>query len=95
MKDSKVQLATVIIDKLSDTYRNKKRELSKAETALYENSLVLAIRVLVPRDQQNAVLKSYHDELASERARAEAARAARIKKDEGQVLQPATAGGSQ
>lgn len=89
MKDSKLKLCDTIIAEFGETYRTKKRELNAAEKALYEAALKISVRALCPRGEAGEVLKRYEEEIGGERARAEAARQARLaKKSEGPVLAP-------
>ncbi len=94
MKDAKLALVTAIIQELGDTYRNRKPTLNRAEKALYENSLVQALRAVMPPAKATPVIAEYEQELEEARLRAAVAREARQKKGEGPVLTGAGGGAS-
>jgi hypothetical protein len=80
VRTARIALAQACIQEYGQAYRNAKRQLSAAEVALYEASKRVALKTLLPAEQAREAIRKYEQELADERARAEAARLERERK---------------
>jgi len=79
MREAKLRAAQAAIEAYAECYRRRKQELNPVEIALYEAAMKLTLKALAPREAKAAIVK-FEELLAEQRARAEAARQARLEK---------------
>ena len=83
MKEAKLRAAQAVIEAFADTYRRNRHQMNAVEIALYEAALILSMKTLGPKESKAAIAK-FETERAEQRARAEAARQARLAKSQQQ-----------
>jgi hypothetical protein len=77
LKEAKINFARTCVEELGPAYRRNKKELNRAERALYEAALRVGLKALMTPGEARTVWEAHIQDTDQARARAEAARKAK------------------